>query len=96
MHSFGVPSLVADISGCYPEAGGPKRGTSALRPRAPESILARVDQEQIRARVEEILARRERGGKLTHQEEKILAYAHYAAREQRTVFVVPREADDTK
>lgn len=96
MHRFGVPSLVADISGCYPEAGGPKRGTSGLRSRAAETILACVNQEQIQARVEEILARRERGERLTHQEETILAYAHYAAREQRTVFAVPRGADDTK
>lgn len=48
---------------------------------------------EIQARVEEILRRRDRGEKLTEEEEIILAYAHYAAREQRMAFVIPREPD---
>jgi hypothetical protein len=64
-----------------------------LRSRNARAILAAVNEEQIQARVVEILAKRDRGEKLTDQEETILAYAHYAAREQRMVFVVPREAD---
>ncbi len=44
-------------------------------------------------RVEEILRKRDRGEKLTPREETILAYAHYAAREQRMVFAVPRSAE---
>ncbi len=52
-----------------------------------------MDEKEIQVRVEEILRKRDRGEKLTPREETILAYAHYAAREQRMVFAVPRSAD---
>jgi hypothetical protein len=42
-----------------------------------------VTEEEIRRRVEEILLKRDLGDDLTSQEETILAYAHYAAGEQR-------------
>jgi hypothetical protein len=42
-----------------------------------------VTEEEIRRRVEEILLKRDLGDNLTSQEETILAYAHYAAGEQR-------------
>jgi hypothetical protein len=42
-----------------------------------------VTEEEIRRRVEEILLKRDLGDALTFQEETILAYAHYAAGEQR-------------
>lgn len=52
-----------------------------------------MDEKEIRDRVAGILARRERGERLTAREETILAYAYYAAREQRMAFVVPRWPD---
>jgi hypothetical protein len=42
-----------------------------------------VTEEEIRRRVKEILLKRDLGEDLTSQEETILAYAHYAAGEQR-------------
>ena len=41
-----------------------------------------MTEEEIRERVEEILLKRDLGGDLTPQEERILAYAYYAAGEQ--------------
>ncbi len=52
-----------------------------------------MNEKEIADRVEEILRKRDRGEGLTLQEETILAYAYYAARQQRMVFVVAREAD---
>ena len=52
-----------------------------------------MNEKEIAERVEEILAKRDRGERLTLQEETILAYAYYAARQQRMVFVVPPRAD---
>jgi hypothetical protein len=52
-----------------------------------------MNEKEISQRVEEILRKKDRGERLTSQEETILAYAYYAAREQRMAFVVPREAD---
>ena len=52
-----------------------------------------MNEKEISQRVEEILRKKDRGERLTSQEETILAYAYYAAREQRMTFVVPREAD---
>ncbi len=52
-----------------------------------------MNEKEIKARVEEILRKRDRGERLTSNEETILAYAYYAAREQRMAFVVPRRAD---
>ncbi len=52
-----------------------------------------MNEKEITARVEEILLKRDRGEKLTAQEETILAYAYYAARQQRMVFVVPPRDD---
>lgn len=66
-----------------------------MRFAAARAILAVVDEKEIQARVEEILSKRDRAEKLTENEETILAYAYYAAREQRMTFVVPSEADRT-
>jgi len=52
-----------------------------------------MNEKEISQRVEEILRKKDRGERLTSQEETILAYAYYAAREQRMAFVVLREAD---
>jgi hypothetical protein len=52
-----------------------------------------MNEKEISQRVEEILRKKDRGERLTSQEETILAYAYYAAREQRMAFVFPREAD---
>ncbi len=52
-----------------------------------------MNEKEISQRVEEILRKKDRGERLTSQEETILAYTYYAAREQRMAFVVPREAD---
>ena len=52
-----------------------------------------MNEKEIADRVEEILRKRDRGEGLTPKEETILAYAYYAARGQRMVFVVPRKAD---
>jgi hypothetical protein len=52
-----------------------------------------MNQREISERVEEILRKKERGERLTSNEETILAFAYYAAREQRMAFVVPPEAD---
>ena len=52
-----------------------------------------MNETEIARRVEEILSKRDRGEKLTAQEETVLAYAYYAARQQRMVFVVPPEAE---
>lgn len=41
-----------------------------------------MTEEEIRQRVKEILIKRDLGNDLTSQEEKILAYTHYAAGEQ--------------
>jgi hypothetical protein len=41
-----------------------------------------MTEEEIRERVEEILLKRDLGDDLTPQEERILAYAYYAAGEQ--------------
>lgn len=51
-----------------------------------------MNEKEIEARVEEILRKKERGERITPNEETILAYAYYAAREQRMAFVLPREA----
>lgn len=52
-----------------------------------------MNETEIRARVEEILDKRDRGEKLSQKEETILAYAHYAAGEQRVrVWVDPDAA----
>jgi hypothetical protein len=49
-----------------------------------------VREEEIQARVEEILRKRDRGERLTEREQTILAYAYYAAGEQRVrVWVDP-------
>jgi hypothetical protein len=40
----------------------------------------RMTREELEQRVDEILLKRTRGEKLTRQEEKILAYGYYAAR----------------
>ena len=52
-----------------------------------------MNEREITQRVEEILVKRDRGERLTLQEETILAYAYYAARQQKMVFVVPPRAD---
>ncbi|HKH77405.1 MAG TPA: hypothetical protein VKA51_10650 [Rubrobacteraceae bacterium] len=52
-----------------------------------------MNEKEISERVVEILRKKERGEGLTSNEETILAFAYYAAREQRMVFVVPPEAD---
>jgi len=52
-----------------------------------------MNEKEISERVVEILRKKERGERLTSNEETILAFAYYAAREQRMVFVVPPEAD---
>ena len=59
-----------------------------------DAILGVVKAREIQAQVEEILRKRDLGEKLTDNEETILAYAYYAAREQRMTFVVPREPED--
>jgi hypothetical protein len=41
-----------------------------------------MTEDEIRERVKEILLKRDLGDDLTHQEERILAYAYYAAGEQ--------------
>jgi hypothetical protein len=41
-----------------------------------------MTEEEIRQRVKEILLKRDLGNDLTAQEERILAYTHYAAGEQ--------------
>jgi hypothetical protein len=41
-----------------------------------------MTEEEIRQRVKEILLKRDLGNDLTSQEERILAYTHYAAGEQ--------------
>jgi hypothetical protein len=41
-----------------------------------------MTEEEIRQRVKEILLKRDLGNALTSQEERILAYTHYAAGEQ--------------
>lgn len=52
-----------------------------------------MNEKEISERVEEILRKKDRGEKLTSQEETILAYAYYAAREQKMAFVVPPKPD---
>ena len=43
-----------------------------------------MTREELEERVDEILLKRTRGEKLTRQEEKILAYGYYAARNRST------------
>ncbi len=53
-----------------------------------------MNNKEIEERVDEILLKQTRGEKLTDQEETILAFTYYAARNQRTVIRVdPRYQD---
>ncbi len=51
-----------------------------------------MNEREIRARVEENLDKRDRGEKLTQKEETVLAYAYYAAGEQRVRVCVDPDA----
>jgi hypothetical protein len=52
-----------------------------------------MTEEEIRQRVKEILLKRDLGNDLTSQEERILAYAHYAAGEQAVRMKVGLDAE---
>jgi hypothetical protein len=54
-----------------------------------------MTEEEIRQRVKEILLKRDLGNDLSSQEERILAYAHYAAGEQAVKMKVGPEGPDT-
>ncbi|MDP9426883.1 MAG: hypothetical protein M3P37_12855 [Actinomycetota bacterium] len=53
-----------------------------------------MNNKEIEERVDEILLKQTRGEKLTDQEETILAFTYYAARNQRTVIRVDRQYRD--
>jgi hypothetical protein len=52
-----------------------------------------MTEEEIRQRVKEILLKRDLGNDLTSQEERILAYTHYAAGEQAVKMKVGPDTD---
>ena len=53
-----------------------------------------MNNKEIEERVDEILLKQTRGEKLTDQEETILAFTYYAARNQRTVIRVDQRYQD--
>jgi hypothetical protein len=52
-----------------------------------------MTEEEIRQRVKEILLKRDLGNDLTSQEERILAYTHYAAGEQAVRMKVGQDTE---
>jgi hypothetical protein len=55
-----------------------------------------MTEEEIRQRVKEILLKREAGDNLTPQEERILAYAYFAAGEQAVRMRVEEDTEPAK
>jgi hypothetical protein len=55
-----------------------------------------MNEEEVRLRVREILLKRDLGNDLSSQEERILAYAHYAAGEQAVKMKVGTDTETSE